>query len=153
MVDDRWYDPDDNETYENGHWECPLCGEHIRPGRRRVPPSTHRHAGEAAWFLNDEPVSEEKARALVEEAQATRAARPAAAMPVYALGEREPAAFIQPDGTFDRDTEGLPRAMFADVPVHLHLSADITLAPLRMANDQTGPVGMFERARSEWMRA
>lgn len=69
--DDRWptlrwvVDAPGGDGYpDEGHWECRECGDHVEPGirirthDRRVPVSTD-------YYLNDEPITENDARALL----------------------------------------------------------------------------------------
>lgn len=57
IVDERYWDEGLGEEVEDGHWECPLCGEPITPGtqvdysKRYIPGMTH-------YYLNDEEISE-----------------------------------------------------------------------------------------------
>jgi hypothetical protein len=61
-----WCDTCQDE-HDEGHYECPLCGEHITPGmagpdrfRRYIP-------GMTRYYLNDEEISETEYRRLAEQ--------------------------------------------------------------------------------------
>lgn len=67
----RWVvdEPADDEFPAEGHWECAACGENVNPGMRPAPPFRELiPAGPIDYYLNDEPITEDEARALVEDA-------------------------------------------------------------------------------------
>jgi hypothetical protein len=58
IVDETYWCDDCRDEHEEGHYQCPLCGEHIEPGmagpdlyRRYIP-------GMTTYYLNDEEISE-----------------------------------------------------------------------------------------------
>jgi len=51
------------------HLECPLCGETINPGMVDPPPYREVIPGRRSYYLNDEPITEERARELLDAAR------------------------------------------------------------------------------------
>ena len=66
VVDETYVDEFGDEV-EDWHFECPQCGEHITPGM--VGPSMFREfaPGRTAYYLNDEPITEERFREIAEQ--------------------------------------------------------------------------------------
>lgn len=69
VIDERWTD-EDGEEATSGHYECPICREAIQPGM--VGPSGFREfaPGRTSYTLNGQPVDEQRAREIVEQARA-----------------------------------------------------------------------------------
>lgn len=65
VVDETYWCPDCNEDHEVTHLGCRECGERIEPGM--VGPSGFRESipGLRSYYLNDEPISEERYREIV----------------------------------------------------------------------------------------
>jgi hypothetical protein len=67
VVDEETYWCEDcGDEHTDSHYECPRCGEEIRPGL--VGPSLHREyiPGRTEYLLNGEPISEDEARRIIE---------------------------------------------------------------------------------------
>lgn len=63
---------------------------------------------------------------------------------LYELDVREPVAELDDGGQLHRlvggaPTSGLPKILFADVPIMLHLTCGISVAPMDQASEETGP--------------
>lgn len=65
IVDETWTDEFGDEM-EDGHYECPRCGEHIAPGLTFYPYRRYI-AGPTEWTLNGQPITEDEARAWLTE--------------------------------------------------------------------------------------
>lgn len=85
---------------------------------------------------------------------------------LYELGQRDPRAHVDEHGQVWARAEGygpsllvdemrmergglLPRVLFADVPVPLHLTAGVMLAPISEADADTGPEGLHVQRQGE----
>jgi hypothetical protein len=56
---------DEHEDYAVSHYECRICGEHVRPGSREARnPEAMMLTGQAA-YLNGEPIGKERAEELL----------------------------------------------------------------------------------------
>lgn len=67
VVDETYWCDDCQEDHEDGHYECPECGEHIEPGMRDPSGKRELVSGLTSWYLDDEPISEEEAKRLIED--------------------------------------------------------------------------------------
>lgn len=79
VVDETYWCSDCNDEHTDTHLECAICGETIQTGT--LPPSMFREftPGRTEYYLNDEPISPERYRELVEQRhQEAVAAREAA---------------------------------------------------------------------------
>lgn len=61
----RWksdlYGCDDcGDEHDDGYWECPNCGEEIKPGTRPVPPGRKFIYGPVSYYLNNEEIGREE---------------------------------------------------------------------------------------------
>jgi hypothetical protein len=67
VVDDVYWCEGCQDEHEETHLECSLCGETIEPGM--VGPSPFREfiPGRTSYYLDDEPISEERFRELMEQ--------------------------------------------------------------------------------------
>lgn len=69
VIDYTYWCCDCGDEHSEGHWACAICGEEIEPGT--VGPLLAREyvSGPTFYYLNDEPISAERARELVGEQQ------------------------------------------------------------------------------------
>jgi len=69
VTEESYWCEDCHDEHTDSHYECPLCGEEIRPGL--VGPSLYREytPGMTSYYLNDEPISEDRYRELVTQMQ------------------------------------------------------------------------------------
>jgi len=69
IVDERAWCASCNDWHEEGHYECQQCGERVEPVMRG--PSSFREfmPGLTDYYLNDEPIAEETAMRLLDEAK------------------------------------------------------------------------------------
>jgi hypothetical protein len=63
---------------------------------------------------------------------------------LYELYKRKPVAYIDWEGKLIKIQKNLPKILFCDVPVMLHLTCDIMLSPFYYSNEATGPPGSFK---------
>lgn len=57
---------------------------------------------------------------------------------LYELSKREPVAELNFEGALNDYGNMIPKILFAEIPVMFHLSCDITLAPMKYADNDTG---------------
>lgn len=72
VVDRTYWCPDCEDEHQDTHLECPICHEHISPGM--LGPSMWREfvPGRRSYWLNGEPVSEERANEIIAEMRRQR---------------------------------------------------------------------------------
>lgn len=66
VVEEPYWCPDCNEEHADSHLECPLCGETVYPATV-VTPWREFVPGPTQWFLDDEPISEDRAQEIMAE--------------------------------------------------------------------------------------
>jgi hypothetical protein len=66
VTEEPYWCPDCEDEHTDSHYECPLCGEVIEPGLRPAPLYREYVPGLTSAWLNDEPISEAEAQAIVE---------------------------------------------------------------------------------------
>jgi hypothetical protein len=66
FVTERWWCEECDDEHTEGEWTCPLCDEVIVPGTAG-PDLFRRYApGRTSYLLNDQPISEDEARRIIE---------------------------------------------------------------------------------------
>jgi hypothetical protein len=73
VVDDEAWCDDCNDTHQEGHWECVLCGEPITPGMTSASPYREFLPGLATCTLNGYPIAASDAQRIVEAMRDSRA--------------------------------------------------------------------------------
>jgi hypothetical protein len=67
VLDEPYWCDDCHDEHQDSHLECPLCSEVIQPGMLSPPPFREFVPGLTSYYLNDEPISEERAREIMGE--------------------------------------------------------------------------------------
>ena len=67
VVDETYWCEECGDEHAEGHWECPLCGEHITPGLKGPDRFPRKIPGMVSYYLNDEPISKAEYQRLVEQ--------------------------------------------------------------------------------------
>jgi hypothetical protein len=64
IADQTWWCDDCRDEHTDTHWECRLCGEHIRPGM--TGPGTKLLPGPVTYYIGGEIATADEARAFAE---------------------------------------------------------------------------------------
>lgn len=67
IVDETYWYEDCQDQHEKGHWECPLCDEHITPGTAGPDLFPKKIPGLVSYYLNNQPISETEAKRLIDQ--------------------------------------------------------------------------------------
>jgi hypothetical protein len=67
VIDETYWCTDCGDEHTDDHWECPLCGEEIKPGTRGPDLFRRYIPGLTSYSLDGEPITREQAMALAQQ--------------------------------------------------------------------------------------
>lgn len=67
IIDESYWCEDCGDEHTEGHYECPLCGEHITPGLRGPDLLSKYQPGRRSYYLDGELITKEQVQAIAAE--------------------------------------------------------------------------------------